>query len=160
VNGDPVHVKRIGTLARNSRVGVVDQDRKQDPQPAWAVVADGNGRIPTFFRSSGTEAFARDYLKCDLVVHTQDDASGSGNGQATLTWTAAADGIVSIDGTVWQVRDIGRSNDWKLLKNDVLLTQGSLASGDIYSRSSPFLFKNGSGARRRSPASRSRRATR
>jgi hypothetical protein len=115
------------------------------PQPAWAEVGEGNGRIPTFLRSNGTETFVRDYEKCDLVVHTQDDASGTGNGQATLTWTATADGIVSIDGAVWQARDIGRSNNWSLLKNDVVLTGGSLASGDIYSRSSPFFFRDGSG---------------
>lgn len=115
------------------------------PQPAWAEVADGNGRIPTFFRSNGTETFQRDYLKCDIVAHTQDEISGSGNGPATLTWTATEDAVVSVDGAVWQARDIGRANDWKLLKNDVLLTQGSLATGDIYSRSSPFHFRNGSG---------------
>lgn len=36
-------------------------------------------------------------------------------------------------------------NPWALFDNGNLLTQGDIASGDIYDRNSPFAFSNGSG---------------
>jgi hypothetical protein len=41
------------------------------------------------------------------------------------------------------VRDIGRSNNWILLRNGVVISNGSLFSGDPYSRASPFDFADG-----------------
>lgn len=41
-------------------------------------------------------------------------------------------------------RDISRSNHWALYKNDVLLSEGDIATGDPHSRGAPFRFTAGS----------------
>src|SRR5262245_29509841 len=58
------------------------------PQPGWARSEDTNTRLPFWFRSNGSEQFARDYLAGDIVVHTTDDGSGAGSGPATLIFTS------------------------------------------------------------------------
>lgn len=113
-------------------------------QPGWAESENGSDRLPFWFRSNGTETFVHDYLEGDIVVHTQDDTNGAGNGQANLRWTSPISGIADVAGAVWMGRDIGRSNDWKIYLNNTLLTSGSLASGDVYSRASPFDLATGS----------------
>jgi hypothetical protein len=115
------------------------------PQPGWAQSEDTNTRIPFFYQSNGTETFENDIERCDVVIHSQDDNVGVGNGPANLVWTAPSGATVSIRGAVWLARDIGRSNDWKLYRNETLLSQGSLTSDDVHSRAEPFPFADGSG---------------
>jgi hypothetical protein len=115
------------------------------PQPGWARSEETDTRIPFFYQSNGTETFENDIERCDVVVHSQDDNVGVGNGPANLVWTAPSSATVSIRGAVWLARDIGRSNDWKLYHNETLLSQGSLTSDDVYSRVEPFPFADGSG---------------
>jgi hypothetical protein len=115
------------------------------PQPGWARSEDSDTRIPFFYQSNGTETFENDIERCDVVIHSQDDNVGIGNGPANLVWTAPSSATVSIRGAVWLARDIGRSNDWKLYHDETLLSQGSLSSDDAYSRAEPFPFAEGSG---------------
>lgn len=117
----------------------------EEAQPGWAESEDGNNRLPFFFLSNGSENFTRDYLATDLVVHSTDNANGSGNDTAELVWTSPFEGSVTIGGAAWMGRDIGRANDWKLFLDASEVSHGSLSSGDQYSRSSPFDFAAGSG---------------
>ena len=80
----------------------------------------------------------KDWLPGDVIVHTQDDANGAGNGPANITWTAPATMLINIDGGLWAGREIGRGNHWSVWKNGALLTEGDVASGDAYSRAVPF----------------------
>jgi hypothetical protein len=114
-------------------------------QPGFARSENGSDRLPFWFKSNGTEQFDRDFQKGDVVVHTTDGSNGIGQGNANVAWTSAGAGLVSISGGVWMGRDIGRSNDWFLFLNDTLLTSGSIASGDVYSRANPYDFADGSG---------------
>ncbi|HYC57291.1 MAG TPA: hypothetical protein VEL28_20335 [Candidatus Binatia bacterium] len=114
-------------------------------QPGWAESEDSNNRLPFFFKSNGKATFDRDFLKDDIVVHTWDGTNGQGNGHAELVWTSPFDGVVTISGAAWMGRDIGRSVNWQLLHDATLLSQGAIASGDIYSRGAPFSLENGSG---------------
>jgi hypothetical protein len=100
------------------------------PQPAWV------GAFPAvWLRAQSTTGL--DVQVGDVVTH-------SGNG-ANVVWTSPGDGTVDISGGAWMLRDIGRSNDWFLRKNGVLLSSGSLSSGDPFDRAHPFDLDAGSG---------------
>jgi len=113
------------------------------PQAGWARSEESTNRIPFFFKSNGSEQFAHDWQAGDLVVHTTDDANGIGNGAAELVWTSPFTGRITISGAVWMGREIGRANHWTLFRNGDELAGGDIASGDAYSRSSPFDFESG-----------------
>ena len=114
-------------------------------QPGWAKSENGSDRLPFWFNSNGSETFAHDFLAGDIVVHTTDPANGVGSGVANVIWTSPDAGTASITGGVWMGRDIGRANDWQILKNGAPLTGGSIFSGDAFSRATPFLLTAGSG---------------
>jgi hypothetical protein len=114
-------------------------------QPGWADSENGSDRIPFWFKSNGSENFARDYLAGDIVIHTTDGASGAGNGFGNVAWTSPLNGFADISGAVWMGRDIGRSNHWRLMINGVTVTEGDISSGDIYDRASPFNLATGTG---------------
>src|SRR5882724_5676454 len=66
-------------------------------QPGWARSESGTDRVPFWFKSRGVEsptacgaAFTIDWVAGDVVVHTQDDSNGVGNGVANVTWTSPA----------------------------------------------------------------------
>jgi len=116
------------------------------PQPGWAASENGNPRIPFWHKSIGAENFAHDYQAGDIVVHTQDDSSGVGQGPANVLWTNPGGSPVAlVSGAVWMGRDIGRSNHWALLKNSTVLSEGDIASGDPFSRAVPFNLAAGTG---------------
>lgn len=114
-------------------------------QPGWARSEDGNNRLPFWYRSNGTENFGPDIQAGDIVVHSIDATNGVGSGLGRVRWTAPARGVVTITGSTWAARDIGRSNTWRLLSGTTLLRSGVVASGDPYSRANPFQFANGTG---------------
>ncbi len=114
-------------------------------QPGWARSENDTNRIPFWFLHNGAATFPVDLLAGDTAVHTTDGSNGIGNGSAILTWTSPIDGVVTVTGAIWIARDIGRSNDWILYQNDQELTRGNVASGDPYSRDSPFDLAAGTG---------------
>lgn len=108
------------------------------PQPAWAPsVAIGNF-LPAWMR------FVSDMMDAragDVVVHTRDPQNGVSTGTANVVWVSPASSLIRITGAVWCVRT-GRSNQWKLYVDDLLLAQGEL-SATCYSRASPFPLSSG-----------------
>jgi hypothetical protein len=114
-------------------------------QPAWSRSENGGNRLPVIFRSNGSETFAHDWIAGDVIVHSWDSSNGIGNGLANIVWTSPGAGTIDITGSTWAGRDIGRSNQWNLYVNNSLVTSGSVASGDPYSRANPFNFAAGSG---------------
>ncbi len=81
----------------------------------------------------------------DVVTHSDDIPSNPGNGVGNVTWTSPIRGAINISGACWRVRDLGRSQDWKLFHNNRLLSYGTVHSGDPYTRANPFRFRDGSG---------------
>ena len=114
-------------------------------QPAWARFETGTSNLPCFFRSSATVGITHDWQTGDVVCHTTDAFNGVGSGTANIVWTSPINGTVNIAGAVWMGRDIGRGNHWSLSIKGTPVTSGDIASGDAYSRSSPFAFSAGSG---------------
>jgi len=114
-------------------------------QPAWARFETGNMNLPCIFASSAGVAIEHDWLPGDVICHTTDPFNGVGSGPSNIAWTSPLDGVVSVTGGVWEGRDIGRSNHWTLSVMGVAVTDGEVASGDIYSRDDPFEFASGSG---------------
>lgn len=119
--------------------GVADWTPLTEPtvQPAWAP----GQSIPAWFRSVADNPEGMDFLTGDVVVHSAGVAEFSAN----VLWTSPIDSFIVIRGAAWMVRDLGRSNNWILLHNGVVLSAGSVFSGDPYSRISPFNFADGSG---------------
>ena len=106
-------------------------------QPAWANAASGAGHIPAFFKSNGTETFVHDYNSGDLVIHSRDEANGAGLGEATLRFTAPFSGIYRVALEIWIGREIGRSVSWTLSADGAQQGNGTVASGDGFSRANP-----------------------
>jgi hypothetical protein len=114
-------------------------------QPAWARGPVGNTNLPCWFKSSATIGIAHDWQTGDILTHTTDNSNGVGSGPANVTWTSPGAGSIAIAGSVWMGRDIGRGNHWALSHNGVMLTQGDIFSGDVFSRANPFNFASGTG---------------
>ena len=105
-------------------------------QPAWAP----GQSIPAWLKSVADSPKGMDFLSGDVVVHS----AGVGDLAANVLWTSPVDSVIALRGAAWMVRDIDRSNNWLLLRDGVVLTSGSVFSGDAYSRASPFDFADGS----------------
>jgi hypothetical protein len=116
-------------------------------QQGWA----NGSSLPFWFQSTETPSFAHDWQTGDVVVHTQDDFNGSGNGTANVVWVSPISGTIDITGGVWEGRDIGsfggglRGNQWNLYVKGQLVSTGTISGGDPYSRANPFTFSLGSG---------------
>ena len=117
-------------------------------QPAWAPSVTSGNFLPAWFKST-TSATSNnpelDFVAGDVVVVSTDLSNGSANGPANVIWTSPINGAIDVSGSVWMLRDIGRSNRWELLHNGVPLSSGDIFSGDPFDRSSPFNFADGSG---------------
>jgi hypothetical protein len=115
------------------------------PLGGWGVT-----NLPFWFKSTTSPAGV-DWQVGDVVVHTQDDFNGAGNGTANITWTSPLNGAVNITGNAWMAAEIDsiaggpRGNRWNLYVRNALVSTGTVASGDVYSRANPFLFAAGSG---------------
>jgi hypothetical protein len=114
-------------------------------QPAWARAETGTSNLPAWFKIASAASIPHDWQLGDIVVHTTDTTNGIGSGPANVIWTSPFDGTIDISGHAWMGRDIGRGNQWELSVNGTPLTSGSIASGDSFSRASPFSFAAGSG---------------
>ena len=103
-------------------------------QPAWL-----GGTPAVWLKTQSTAGF--DVVVGDVVTHTATNT----NPLTNTVWTSPAAGTIDINGGVWMIREIGRSNDWFIRHNGSLLSSGSLSSGDPFNRASPFDLDTGSG---------------
>ena len=113
----------------------------------WSVGNAPGNCIPAFAVASGTgPGLPADFLAGDVLVHSQDNGSGSANGQASVTWTAPASGTITVAGTIWYAQSAqGRSNDFTLTLGGRTLATGTVAynSPAGSSRANPLLFSGG-----------------
>jgi hypothetical protein len=145
-NPNGVWTLRAGTEVL-PRINTTLIDPFSPAQGGWSST-----RIPFWFKSTSTALFVHDWKEGDIVVHTQDNGSGPGNGPANVIWRSPLTGRVDISGGVWEGRDhddcgsgIFRGNEWNLYVRDVLISSGTVEGGDPYSSTEPFLFSLGSG---------------
>ncbi len=113
-------------------------------QPGWARSEDGSNRLPFWYKSNGSENFGPDIQAGDIVIHSWDTTNGVGNGQGNVTWTSPTAGSITISGSVWSARNIGRTNHWSLTRNGNLLSGADISAANS-SRAAPFNFTAGSG---------------
>lgn len=112
------------------------------PQPGFTAQPIFGDITPVWFRSTGPLSNGDpEYEVGDIVTHTSRSFVPNSN----VSWTSDLEGEIDISGAVWATRAFGRSNDWFLFLNDVLLTSGTVSDGDPFDRSNPFLFELGSG---------------
>ncbi|HEY1471917.1 MAG TPA: hypothetical protein VGF61_22955, partial [Candidatus Acidoferrum sp.] len=116
------------------------------PQPAWARSADSNTFLPAWLKLSTTptQPFPIDMQIGDVGLHTTDTTNGVGAGPGNVTWTSPITGNVDLSGSVWEARNIGRSNHWSLTINGNLVSGGDISAANS-SRSSPFDLASGTG---------------
>ena len=86
-----------------------------------------------------------DWLTGDIITHSQDNYNGYGMGPGNVTFTSPHAGFANVSGSVWITRDIGRSVNWALYINNVLITNGNVQSGDPYNRDNPLNLADGLG---------------
>ena len=114
--------------------------------PAWAPSTNGGDFLPVWFQAptAGSACSSSyDWGAGAVITHTWDGFNGDGNGLSNVLWTSPGAGTINISGDVWNGRNIGRSNNWLIYVNGVLIDSGSLVSGDGHTSASPFLFSNG-----------------
>jgi len=110
------------------------------PQPAWAPSNNAGNFLPAWLKlRSGAAGY--DAQVGDVVVHSTDDANGPNSGVANVTWVSPGAGTVTLSGGLWEVRDIGRSNQWQVTHNGASVASGELLTGDGHGRSNPETFE-------------------
>jgi hypothetical protein len=124
-------------------------------QPAWVAAASGPESIPAWFKSTGAIVYLPGTTTPDptydapagrIITHTTDPDTGIDSAFANVLWTSPISGIATITGDTWLARkSLGRSDDWFVLVNGLVVTDGVVSSTDSYTSANPFLFSNGSG---------------
>ncbi len=105
-------------------------------QPGWAKNETNNTRIPVWLKSKVTPTDLNSrWHEGDVVVHTTDGANGISNGPANVTWTAPANGFISIEGYTWNaatnVESELRTNKWALTLDRTNLATGVTSLGNV-----------------------------
>jgi hypothetical protein len=117
-------------------------------QPAWAPSNSVGSFLPVWLQSSqtGTPAGFQPgaVLPGDVIVHSTDNANGSGHGIANVIWTSPSAGTIDIIGDIWWVRNIsGRANDFSISVGGTVIADGVISDGSIYTRANPLEFSSG-----------------
>lgn len=109
------------------------------PQSAWLGV---DNYAPIVMKiAPANVGYLPDWVAGDIHVH----ADNLGNA-ITLRWTSPLDGIVNVSGSVFYATEtLGRSQDWGVAINGVMVTQGNVHEGDPFDRNNPFPLEAGSG---------------
>ena len=110
-------------------------------QPAWAP---GNATpiIPAWFLAAGA---ANEWQAGDVIVHTTDPGNGPGEGLANVIWTSPGAGTVDIAGSLFEGRQLSRTQFWSVYDNSTDLTDGTLLMDGTYVRATPQNLLSGSG---------------
>jgi hypothetical protein len=106
------------------------------PQPAWAPSGSDPTFLPAWFKYNGTYIDPLDFLPGDVVTHSNTNGLSPSN----ATWTSPVAGNFRISGSLWNGRNIGRSNSWVLTLGNSVIASGSLVSGDGNTRATPATF--------------------
>ena len=114
----------------------------------WSVGNVSGNCIPAFAVASGNgPGSPHDFLTGDVIVHSQDNGNGGGNGQAFVTWTAPVSGTITIAGVIWYAQSAQtRSNDFTLiLGGGPAIASGTVAYNSAVgnSRANPLDFTGG-----------------
>ena len=97
-------------------------------QPAWADTAGG---FPGWFKSKGTGLW--DCPSGKVACHTP----------TVLKWTSTHTGQINISGSLWPLRNLGRTINWELKHNQTVISGGLLQWGST--SGNPQGFETGSG---------------
>lgn len=99
----------------------------------WSLGNVSGNCIPAFIVASGKgPGSPPDFLKGDVLVHSQDDGNGPGNGQASVIWTAPASGTIRVAGVIWYAQSAQkRSNRFTLTLGSRKLASGTVAFNSV-----------------------------
>lgn len=121
-------------------------------QSAWAWAASGPGHVASWFKTvndyNASTGGAVEYGVGDIGVHTWDPGNGANTGgPANVTWTAASDASIDIEGSVWHAHNTGdhRAAVWSIWVNGASISTGFVHRDDGTTGISPFDFASGSG---------------
>lgn len=109
----------------------------------WGPLANIPGNFLPFFFKAPTNYF--DAEPGDIIVHSTDGFNGAANGPAIFIWTSSMNGIVTVSGSVWPIRLIGRLNEFQLTHfhtgGPTVLASGSIVEDGSISRCNPIRFR-------------------
>ncbi len=110
--------------------------------PAWVAAPSGFGHIPAWAKLQVETSC--DAQIGDVYMHANDATSGTDVDLANVTWTSPASGVAAISGTLWWYPSgcghAGRTMDWRLYFNGVLMDSGNIGDGDPWSSCTPRTF--------------------
>jgi hypothetical protein len=115
-----------------------------------ATPSNNPGHIASFLKAVAAAKGSGDDLPLGHVYMAGNDPSNSPsayvNSVAGITWTSPSGGVATVSGGLWEVsKNLGRTENWQLSRNGVLLTSGVLRPSDPYNSTNPFDFALGSG---------------
>ncbi len=113
-------------------------------QPGFAP-GNGNGDfLPAFFKAAVTPAGAGfGWLKGDIVMHATDAFNGVGEGVAAVVFTSPASGVPRVSGYVYNARNIGRPQAWRVSVNGAVKASGALPGNGTITRSTKTVIDIG-----------------
>ena len=112
--------------------------------PAWVAAPSGFGHIPAWAKLQ-VKPGCVDAEIGDVFMHANDPRSGTDVDLANVTWTSPTSGVAAISATLWWYlpdcgSQVGRTMDWRLYLNDVLMDSGNIGDGDPWSSCTPRTF--------------------
>lgn len=121
-----------------------NQGQFSSPQAAYAP-NPLIGFVPAWYQSRDYELFTNDIYLGDVITHSTDPANAGMSGEGNITWTAPFPATVTISGGIWNGKNTGRGNMFRLWKNGVFLSAGSISSGDGHTWGNMLLLTQGTG---------------
>ena len=114
-----------GTVASSGGARTGDTFAAPGAPPIW-----GSGFLGWSKNNGSADGFL-DLMPGDVYGHT---------GAIAIDWTSPITGTIDLSGATWQLRNIGRLNDWSVSLGSTVLTSGTIVSGDGHSRANPNSF--------------------
>lgn len=119
------------------------------PVAGWGPSANVNGDfLPFMFQATSDggagNSLGTDFKTGDIIVHSWDTSNGGRRGEASIVWKSAVRGMATIDGRLWPIRSIDRTNTFQLVLHAEAGTQtlatGTVAEDASVSRENPVTF--------------------
>ncbi len=109
----------------------------------WGPPGNVSGDFLPFFFKAPTNYF--DAEPGDIIVHSTDGFNGAAHGPAIFIWSSSMNGTVTVSGSVWPTRLIGRLNEFQLTHfhtgGPTVLASGSIPENGSISRCNPIRFR-------------------
>lgn len=110
---------------------------------AWADAPAGDqAHVPLWQKYMGTNSGL--VWPGDVWMHGAE-LDRTGSDATSVVWTSPGGGTVTVTGDLWSASAYARTMHWRLRRNEVTLSEGSITSDGTYTRANPLDLAGGSG---------------